>query len=152
MPCPELPGAWIPARVNSHTELQGRWCQAGSAARAQLPARRKLHLSKHGNAGARVTPVSVGWMKDVTAARVVQIAPLCPLAFSPLLPPGLAVTAVLSPLHHSVLGLLISFSSIRMLLRQSEYSSQQKLDCVKMPKIYPEVYHFTYRIRKVSFY
>lgn len=98
-----------------------------------------------------MTPVSVGWMKDVTAARVVQMAPLCPLAFSLLLP-VLAVTAVLNPLHRSVLGLLISFSSIRMLLRQSEYSSQQKLDCVKAPKIYPEVYHFTYRIRKVSFY
>lgn len=109
-------------------------------------------MSKHGNAGARVTPVSVGWMRDVTAARVVQMAPFCPLAFSLLLPPVLAVTAVLNPLHHSVLGLLISFSSIRMLLRQSEYSSQQKLDCVKAPKINPEVYHFTYRIRKVSFY
>lgn len=91
-------------------------------------------------------------MKDVTAARVIQMAPLCSLAFSPLLPPGLAVTAVLNPLHCSVLGLLISFSSMRMLLRQSEYSSQQKLDCVKAPKIYPEVHHFIYRIRKVSFY
>lgn len=89
-----------------------------------------------------MTPVSVGWMKDVTAARVIQMAPFCPLAFSSLLPLLLVVTEVLNPLHRSVLGLLISFSSIRMLLRQSENSSQQKLDCVKAPKIYPEVYHF----------
>lgn len=83
-----------------------------------------------------------GW-KDITAARPGgRYNELLSLAFSSLLPPALTVMAVPTLLLCFVLGLLISFSSMRMLLRQSDYSSQQKLNCLKAPKIYPEVHHF----------
>jgi len=130
--------------VNSYAELQGRWRPGRIRSQGSTSTAGKATLAKtrqcRGQSDSSLGGVDEG-CHSCQDRRAVRVTPLS-FACSPLLPTVLAVTAVLHPLRCFVLGLLISFSSMRMLLRQSDYSSQQKLDCVKAPKIYPEVYHF----------
>lgn len=109
--CPDLQGAWVPCRGEQLHRATGM---------PRYDVQWGFIFSKHGNAAAKAALLPVGWMKDIScqAWRAVW-GLLSSLALGSLLPPALAVMAVPNPLRCFVLGLLISFSSIRMLLRQS---------------------------------
>lgn len=130
--------------VNSSAELQGRQHPGRICSEGSTSTTEKATLVKTRQCCGQ-SDSCLGGMDEghhsCQDRRLVTL--LSSLAFSPLPPPVLAVLAALNPLCCFISGLLSSFSSMRMLLRQSDYSSQQKLDCVKTPKIYPEVYRFT---------
>lgn len=130
--------------VSSPAELQGRRrpgriCSEGSTSTTQKATLAKTRQC-WGQSESGLSGMDEGHHSCQNRRLV---TPLSSLAFSPLPPPVLAVRAALNSLCCFISGLLSSFSSMRMLLRQSDYSSQQKLDCVKAPKICPEVYRFT---------
>lgn len=111
---PDLQGAWVPSegwaalQSHGHRQCPGRTCSEGSSSQNMAVLQPEQLCSQWD-----------GWRTSVARPGGLYEGLLSSLALGSLLPPALALMAVPNPLCCSVLGLLISFSSIRTLLRQS---------------------------------